>query len=501
MSRYWLVVFVLGLSLVLAACPNESGNPVDGDAITGDGDQTDGDISDGDYDNNTNTRPVLRKTIGIDLGQVSSFVVVSGANSTVKSLTGFSGAMPGNTGINRILKDEGDTGSHLLALTLSGEVISVSMVEGGNSGAISEPQINRIYPTAAWIFFSTWDFRVFENHDDDTTTEINCTTIAARRADGALFCADLGIRSSGDNYGNAAPRVNNVQSNAAGDVVYIVSADSMNQDIIYKVHMDGDSGPSAVLLDPALHPNWMQVNAAGDLLVNFTPSGLDPTDAITRIYPVDGGDAFTLEGIVDGFGIPGEPGTTDQDTFYILSGGDMGGNFAGTMLLATKSESSFDVTSYTVTVPNEHNCGWLDRLTNGLYMICGFNLAIARVVQDGVVIEEPTLIPLEGVDRFLDVGGLPMRFAPGIMVIMTGDGATHKFVRHDGVAQQDIPLDADIDLLGYTVSTGGGINFLGISISANEKIIGTVEAGSTVVNILSKEGIDAADVAVFTRIN
>jgi hypothetical protein len=89
-----------------------------------------------------------------------------------------------------------------------------------------------------------------------------------------------------------------------------------------------------------------------------------------------------------------------------------------------------------------------------------------------------------------------------VSVIFVADyGGAHKFVRYDGAGQQDVPLDTDINIMGMSVSRAGDINFTGVLISTNEKIVGVVAAGSTVVTILSSEAINADDVVSFTPIN
>ena len=74
-------------------------------------------------------------------------------------------------------------------------------------------------------------------------------------------------------------------------------------------------------------------------------------------------------------------------------------------------------------------------------------------------------------------------------------------MRHDGTSQQDIPVDANIDMLGIKVSPSGAIDFLGVRIDTGEKVMGTVAAGSTEVEILSSTALDVEQVAAFTRIH
>ena len=443
---------------------------------------------------------VLRQNIGIDLTQVASLAVV--AQTGTRNLPVPDGVSPFGTWTAAL------GGEGLYALTLSGEVLELSLVESSDgSGATHRPTINAIYTPPGWIFFSTMSFRVRVARADGSVEEVDCSTIAANRLTGDLFCADLGISSCGGDYGNIEPGSGTVHGNAAGDLLYVLSKNELNQDLVYKITMDADGGPVGTLVPSVLNPVLLVINATGDLFVRYRPSSIDPV-LETRILPVDGGPAYTVEGLGTlsdlGYGTSvnaGTVGTAAEDTFYILDGENVAGTPTLVIHAVTRSGGSFADTRHPLTVPDIGcSSGVLHRLTGGIFMLCRFNLA--RVVDEaGTVLTSPSSIPLTGFDRFLLVGGRAERFTPGHVVLLVAAGSTHKFVRHDGVRQEEILLDESIDLLGFGVSPGGTIDFLGTYLDSGDKVRGTVAADSTEVTILSVEGVDLTESIAFTRIN
>ena len=127
--------------------------------------------------------------------------------------------------------------------------------------------------------------------------------------------------------------------------------------------------------------------------------------------------------------------------------------------------------------------------------------ALARVAANGAVIVDPTLTTLTGVDRIVALGSNTIASASRQWIFIAATGSSYKFVRHDGVKQQDIPFDADIDISSFNVSPDGAIEFLGTRTSTQEKIHGSVAAGATDVVITSAGVLDPAQVITFTRVN
>jgi hypothetical protein len=243
-------------------------------------------------------------------------------------------------------------------------------------------------------------------------------------------------------------------------------------------------------------------DAAGDLLVNYFPSALDQTATLSKVLPVDGGSAFTLQGPHNAFAISGEAGEGDENGFYVTSGGGGGWPFDQTLRFVTKSGSAFVETLQTVTVANASSFGFLFRLGDGIYMFSKSEKALLRVVAGGALVANPTPAVLAGVDHLLDVGGLGIHAAAGQALFLASTGTGYKFIRYDGVSpQQDIPLEADIELSRVTFSTTGTIEFLGVRTGTQEKVRGTVAAGATEVTVSPAGVLDPAQVVVFTRIN
>ncbi len=472
-------------------------------AIPGCGGSNPRDPNDNNDGNNGGGRTVLRETIGIDLAQVNSFVALSGTNASGQALLGRHSALESP----QSAPEAADTssGPKLLALTLSGEVLEVSLVEGSNPdaiGQVSQPAVTAIYPTASWVLFATPGFGM--NGPD--SAPLPCNLIAARRKDGALYCSPLFA-----NNGWTGRDVNSsIFGNAAGDVVYtwagvagaqgMVSEDSFG---LYKISLGGTAGPSAApALDfPLFILHMFRVNGAGDLFVNYLPSSMDPA-ARSLILPADGGNAYTVQGTYNNYAIAGEFGQADENTFYVGSGGGFGHSFEGQIRVVSKQGSAFVETDQTLSLAGADAYGGFYRLRDGVYMFSASQKALVKVIANGALIPSPTPIPLVGVDRVLGLDSTNSIYpAGGWWVFIAASGSGYMFVRHDGTTQQDIPFDANIDVRSFNVSAEGAIDFLGVRLGTTEKLRGSVPAGSTEVTISSAGMLDPAKVVAFTRIN
>jgi hypothetical protein len=262
-------------------------------------------------------------------------------------------------------------------------------------------------------------------------------------------------------------------------------------------------GPTAVVaFDPYVLPNRFLSNAAGDLYVNFTPSSLQPNVTTSKIVPIDQGSPFTLQSQINVFVVSGKAGDPDQNTFYVMHGGTGGINFDGTLSIVTKTGNSFAESSWVPNLANVQSYGMPMSLSDGIYLLGGgTDKALARVIANGAIVTDPVPVPLTGVVQFIDIGGAPMRFVPGKIVLFASTGSGYKFIRHDGVVQQDILLEANVEPTRFIVSRDGAIEFFGTRTDTREKIHGTVAAGSTEAVIVSAGVVDPAQVIVFTRIN
>ncbi|MDP3231131.1 MAG: hypothetical protein Q8N26_00045 [Myxococcales bacterium] len=183
---------------------------------------------------------VLRKNLGLDLAQVTAFVALA-APRPGQPLSGVA---------TRRSALEG--GPRLLALTLSGETLAVSLAEQGtpDAGDVEQPRIIAVFPTASWVLFSTPNFSVERNGE-----EVACSIIAARRSDGALFCAPLFANSPNGWSGNNVE--SSIVANAAGDVVAFLAiavgpmrAIDPNGQRLYRLTL-GETPTATVALQPA----------------------------------------------------------------------------------------------------------------------------------------------------------------------------------------------------------------------------------------------------------
>lgn len=430
---------------------------------------------------------VLRKNLGLDLAQVTAFVALA-APRPGQPLSGVA---------TRRSALEG--GPRLLALTLSGETLAVSLAEQGtpDAGDVEQPRIIAVFPTASWVLFSTPNFSVERNGE-----EVACSIIAARRSDGALFCAPLFANSPNGWSGNNVE--SSIVANAAGDVVAFLAiavgpmrAIDPNGQRLYRLTLGETPTATVALNTQGLPILQFRMNAAGDLFV-IRPVSMLGQMMQSDIVPVDGGSAFTLQG-QHGGAVSGEAGQADENTFYVMSGGNGGVDFDGTIKVVTRSGASFVETPHTVTLPLANGYRGLFRLSDGIYSYHFNDKRLARVVADGGVVSNPTTMALTEVTSVV-VGAEP-RPVSGRWVFIANSGTGFKFVRHDGLSQQDIPLEANLDVRSFTVSSTGAIDFLGVRTATSEKVRGSVAAGSSVVTVVSAGVLDPDQTVVFTRIN
>ena len=479
-----------GLGL-LAACGAGGGNGGDGD--------------------NANHGGVLRGRIGIDLSSVSAFASLSGSD-------GSSPARPGAGGDLRLATPGVDAGSDdttqpkLFALTLSGESLEVKLVEPADPQStgpgVTQPKVIAIYATPTWVLFSAPAFSTSVRAPGDAGgvyVETRCDLIAARRSDGVLFCSPLWANLG---WGGQTLETS-IDSNAAGDVIYLfaginpgmgstISADSFG---VYKLALGGDGGPTATLTvtQHVAAYETFRSNAAGDLFISYMPSVLDGVLAL-RILPVGGGPAYTVQGTSNSGVMAGKPGDTDENTFYVASATGGGRGFDGTIRVVARDGASFVEQDAGLNLVYRETYADLFRLSDGGYMFDRGALRLVRVVAGGALVANPVPVDLVGVDRVAGGGGI-VGAVGGRWVFIAAAGSSYKFVRHDGVSQQDIPLPANLDVSSFTVARTGAIDFLGIRTDTQDKIHGTVAAAATEAVITSAGALDPAKVVAFTRIN
>ena len=447
----------------------------------------------GSSDGNGQTQkyPVLRKNIGLDLAQVASFAVVGGGQ----------GAQPfwSGGGYGTILAAL--EGPGLVALMLSGDISPVALVEmsDGSANTGNQPSINAIYSTPQWVLMSTGGWQLTQPQADGQPKSVQCPTIAVHRPDGAMYCASIAIHSTG---GNGEDLEYPVHANSSGSVVFLMSSDSLNRNIVYKLVAGPDGEPTANVVDPKLHPNWFVVNASGDMLVQSNSSSGTQDGAVMEIRPVDGSEPVTVTGAHNAYAIAGTPTGTEADTFYAVSGGGGGWPFDGTIRVLKKTGGVFQETDVKISMP-DMNCSGLFQLADGHYMFCGGQngLTLARALVDGQVQTSPSVVAFTGISSPDVVGGLPFRAGGGVFYLFAKGTASPFFARHNGLIQQDIALDPAIDLLSMTATKAGGLDMVGVDNTTNTKVRATIPPGATEVTILSAEGVSLAEAVVFTRIN
>lgn len=346
------------------------------------------------------------------------------------------------------------------------------------------------------MLFSTPNFSVERNGE-----EVACSIIAARRTDGALFCAPLFANSpngwSGTNVESS------IVANAAGDVVaFLANVVGPMRTVdpearLYRLTLSETPTATVALNTQGLPIFQFRMNAAGDLFV-IRPVSMLGQMMKSEILPVDGGPAFTVQGHHGG-AVSGEAGQADENAFYVMSGGNGGVGFDGTIKVVTRSGATFVETPHTVTLPFANGYRGLLRLRDGIYTYSFNDKRLARVVADGGVSSNPTTIALTEVASI--AAGAELQPVAGRWVFIANSGTGFKFVRHDGVSQQDLPLEPNLDVRSFTVSSTGAIDFLGVRTVTSEKVRGSVAAGSSVVTVVSAGVLDPDQTVVFTRIN
>jgi hypothetical protein len=172
----------------------------------------------------------------------------------------------------------------------------------------------------------------------------------------------------------------------------------------------------------------------------------------------------------------------------------------GTIRVVARSAGDFGETQQLVNLPGTGAYAGLSRLSDGVFMLNSADRALLRVIADGAVVPTPTPLPLVAVDRIV---GPDVRVSAvaGRWVFIAAYGADYKFVRHDGVTQQDIPIEAGLDIRSFTVASTGAIDFLAIRTATDEKVRGAVAAGATATTTSAAGVLDPAQVVAFTRIN
>ena len=431
---------------------------------------------DDDSDSQENGLPVLKKHLTVDLNSLDSLAVLEDNDPHKETVvTGLAG------------------------IDAEGNIVGLELLETTTGESYPyQPWPYFICPTTEWILMSLGDFMVNIRQEDDSFTEVQCNTLAARRDDGALFCTPLGIRGyNGDNM--LSERT--VFSNGNGDIIYVVSGNVLDQNILYRLDMAGPDGPTATHMADIINVQGFSVNSTGDLLVHFRPSAYDPGSAKLRVYPVDGAAPLELNvpEIPGWTAFQGIRGTPTEDNFYILEGDDFAEGFTGVIHQISKVGMDFVVTDFPILIQGANQCYWAQNLSGRIHAICGLNTAV--IMEDGAVIAEPALTPVTELDRTFSVVGAPYRFASSRMMIFGGLGESQRFVRLDGTVQHVALLDPDINVLHMSIAESGAIDFTGMLNSTSERIMGTVPADSTAVVILQIEGLNISESPNFTRIN
>jgi hypothetical protein len=487
----------------MAGCGNNPGNPNNGSSV------------------------VLRQSIGVNLAQVRSFVSIGSTTSQSTALRAayFEAAFSSNQSDEGVASDCGQggdggqggdcgQGGGLFALTLSGGVEPVPIVESADPNvqvpAANQPNITAIFPTASWILFEAPGFQTGKKVETDGGAPrwdpVMCSMIAVRRADGALFCAPL--YTNRDWSGRDLQTT--ILANAAGDVVYAmlnvadVPAQPPSGDaVLYRIVLGGDSGPTAT---PAINfPVFMlhsfRANGAGDLYLSYIATAMSGTMQ-TKILPLNGSSAFTVQGSANCAAIAGEPGRADEDTFYAVNGGCSGQSVDGLIRVITKSGPSFTESDQALSFPGGSQYSGLYRLADGIYMFSAADKALLRVIADGAILTTLAPTPLTGVTRVLGLDSTSTIYPHGgywVFIAETASG--YEFVRHNGITQQDIPFDSTLDIRSFTVSSDGAIDFLAVRTDTQEKVRGTIAFGSTEVTVESAGALDPARVVAFTQVN
>ncbi len=64
----------------------------------------------------------------------------------------------------------------------------------------------------------------------------------------------------------------------------------------------------------------------------------------------------------------------------------------------------------------------------------------------------------------------PFRSGGGVFDLYAQDATGHCFARHNGLMQEDIPLEASLELRSMVSTNGGGMDVLGVDTKTNSKV-------------------------------
>lgn len=421
----------------------------------------------GCHSNGSGAGAELAANLGLDMANIAGFVITQGAGGASASPTALHPQNDQSSGGG----GGGATETQLYALNKDGSLTVVTVTAQGSSSTTVTPLA--LFDTATYVLIDYMGV----SHDGDT-----CNFVAARKADGALYCVTApGVATSdmaqrADDYGTL------VQADATGNLVWINHDEGVTllnlSDPAAPTQTTPVGAASSNPNQPATDgPYDMAVDAAGDALLSDDHNG----GGWTRVFFPTGG-FFGISDTLEGCLVAGGASSPDVFYFYKDTGGSAS-NPTGLWELTPAAGSTF--TSTQITVTDE-----VSPPDNPPAFGC----------QAGVVTAGSDVLMTSADARILDVSAgaanvleaaplakITQAAACDASVFLLGPDANGNggVVRYDlaGAAFTTLVTPGAYALTTMAVSPGCDVTFYGQRASDGAYILGTIPAGSDQVTV------------------
>jgi hypothetical protein len=392
------------------------------------------------------TSAQLAAKINVDMTDVAGFVLTQGAAQTAGA-----NLQPLGTG-----SSSGGGATELYALGKDGTLTVVTVTGGGTQTTDAQPV----------AVFDTTSYAIVAYHGvwhGDT----QCNFVAARKADGALYCIPASSAEVASPPPGSAPLV---QSDATGDLVWINHGDGIalvnltNPDAVTQTTPVGSDGltPNG----PPEGPFSLAVNAAGDALV---ADGYNANQYTRVLFPTGG---FLDVSDVDESCLTAASAANPDDFYYTTDGP------SGLDMLAASSGSFASAIIETTPL---FTCGaGIAKVSPHVYMSADAHSSQPNQILDIVgstattltVAALATMTQINGCDASLFVLGTDARGDGGLVRYDT-DGGTFTTLLAPGAYA----------LTTMSVAPTCDVTFYGQRAADGAFILGTIAAGSDAVTV------------------
>ncbi len=401
---------------------------------------------------NDDTGGELRANIGIDLTSVAGFVVTQGA------ATGTSGAALHAEGAGGA--GGGSAASQLYALNADGTLTVVTVTQGGTSSTSVTPLA--VFGTRTFVIMA---------YDGVTYGADPCNFVAARTADGALYCVTVSNAGFAPSAQGNAEYGALLQSDATGNIVWINHNDGVTVlDLTDPTNPtqqtpagNDDLSPNG----PPAGPFSLAVNDAGDALI----SSWAAQGQYTRVFFPAGG-FFDVSSTDADCLVSGPPASPDD--FYYTTDAPQ-----ALVKLAAGSGTTFTETTLSTTVAPFCSAGVV-KVGAQIFLTGDPQSSDANVLVD-LAADVPTALTVGALATVTQVGGCDASlFALGTDA--SGNG---------GIVRYDLASGAFTTLLApgayalttMAVSPGCEVTFYGQRAADGAYVLGNVAAGSDTVTV------------------